>query len=113
MTAYLHPGDKIHITIPKDWGSSKETAKRIQMTIEGYREQGIEVFMITEVSSTEQAQVVCVIPVRQAIPKRYRGPVENPARTREEKCEALLGPKDPPEDLAQEQDYSYSENHLP
>lgn len=61
MTAYLQPGDKIHITVPADWGSRNVSEAKVSEAIQAYEDLGVEVFLSTVVSHTEQARVVAVI----------------------------------------------------
>jgi hypothetical protein len=105
VTAYLYPGDRIHITVPKDWGANKASSDtRMNEAIAAYGEMGIEVFMVTEVFYATGPEVVCVIRPKPIIPdrmisKRYRGQTQDPVASMEENFEVLLGPKESSEDL--------------
>ena len=82
MTAYLQPGDKIHITVPSDFASAIRGLAKIEDIVAAYASLGIEVFQATPVIHSEQVTVVAVIreserPTRlggtdSLIPLRYR-----------------------------------------
>lgn len=74
MTAYLQYGDKIHITVPGDFGSSKVGQQKLEAIVANYLAMGIEVFDATMVSHTEQVTVVSVIRAPNA-PKAPERPV--------------------------------------
>lgn len=79
MTAYLQPGDKIHITVPGDFGYATQQ-KRLGQIVAAYKKLGIEVFQATSVIHSEQVTVVSVVrPPRVAAPMSMPGklkPVE-------------------------------------
>lgn len=70
MTAYLQPGDKIHITVPGDWGSRAVGQRKLEKIVKAYEDLGINVFQATPVIHSEQVAVVCVIrdPVKTTPP---------------------------------------------
>ena len=61
MTAYLQRGDKIHITVPGDWGSRAVGQRKLEDVKAAYEKLGIIVFLATPVIHSEQVEVVCVI----------------------------------------------------
>lgn len=54
MTAYLQPGDKIHLSVPLEWSQ-----ELIRQVIKEYRVRNITVFLST--SPAQTCQVVSVI----------------------------------------------------
>ena len=84
MTAYLQPGDKIHITVPGDWGSRTVGQRKLEEIKATYEQMGIIVFLATPVIHSEQVQVVSVIREKTTpqLPTRYRGtpPWQEPGR---------------------------------
>lgn len=57
MTAYLQPGDKIHISIP----NSMTTDRVSREIVDKYREMGVSVFMVTQLDPDAEVEVVSVI----------------------------------------------------
>lgn len=73
MTAYLQPGDQIHLSVPVLGHGQLEAIRGY------YRERGVEIFMSTEVSGAPQAiEVVSVI--RPATPLMIPDLVDPPGR---------------------------------
>lgn len=68
MTAYLQPGDKIHLAIPAA-RSQELTEELVGIHKENYRAVGVEVLFVTIVHHEQQAKVVSV--VRQARGARF------------------------------------------
>lgn len=72
MTAYLQPGDKIHLSVPVMGHGQLEAIKGY------YRGQGVEIFMSTEVSGVPQAiEVVSVVREPKSM-EMSRPPVPGP-----------------------------------
>lgn len=68
MTAYLQPGDKIHVSMP---GSVTGTHDRgwAQDIRDMYAEQGIEVVSVTVVAPNQQMEIISVIRPRVGRPR--------------------------------------------
>ncbi len=67
MTAYLQPGDKIHLNVPG------HTDTQINAVRGYYQELGIEIFLITEINGVQSTiEVVSVIRAEKA-----RAPVDH------------------------------------
>lgn len=60
MTAFLQPGDKIHITFPSDFSSKTRGDKNLRQVVDAYKAMGVEVFLATFVNHNEQLRVVSV-----------------------------------------------------
>lgn len=83
MTAYLQPGDKIHLAIPSDWGSRKVTEEMVQIHKDNYAIYGIEVIFVTTVMHTQRCEVVSVIrpmPIPGCLDQENHPPGEGEAR---------------------------------
>ena len=76
MTAYLQPGDKIHITVPSDLGSFtrgqaelEEMVAALEKIVAAYASLGVKVFQATPVIHSGQVTVVAV--VREGVGSRF------------------------------------------
>jgi hypothetical protein len=67
MTAYLQPGDKIHIQFPYQGGASADKEKADELSKE-YRDMGVEIFAYSSCPSSLPAHVVAVIRSSKAVP---------------------------------------------
>jgi hypothetical protein len=67
MTAYLQPGDIIHLSVP--WSLEDKNFEETQATLEaGYAQQGIRVIFTSESDHRLPVEVVSVIRPVQASP---------------------------------------------
>lgn len=67
MSAYLQPGDKVHIEFPLQ-GSMKEMDSLMRKATEAYKAKGIEVFIWTMGDKDSSTHVVSVIRSPKAVP---------------------------------------------
>jgi hypothetical protein len=71
MTAYLQPGDKIHLNVPGY--TDTQNMDRINAVRGYYQELGIEIFLITEINGVQSTiEVVSAIRAEKA-----RAPVDH------------------------------------
>jgi hypothetical protein len=68
MTAYLQPGDKIHLAVPGDFTSKARGERIAQELVKSYESRGIEVFALSMVMNTLHPMVISVIRSPKAVP---------------------------------------------
>jgi len=68
MSAYLQPGDKIHLSVPSDFGSKSRGEKIAEELVKSYEALGIEVVICTMAMHTLHPEVVSVIRSPKAVP---------------------------------------------
>jgi hypothetical protein len=69
MTAYLQPGDKVHLSVPSSANGDQASESCAREIMDEYKNVGIHVFLVTQINDDRDVSVVSVI--RESVGARF------------------------------------------